>query len=104
METGEDNVAKEPKEQRPNNVAVLVLWTIVLIGAMIASLMIVGPSGQKLGFLDFVLFWLREIIALLLGLILILVIVIDKLLHRIQARKKSAKPPVPAESNGRAWE
>jgi hypothetical protein len=79
----------------------LLIAILVLIAVVTAVSSFVSPSGQRFGGWSFVLFWAREISAALLCLIVVVVSVLERL---ARPRPPVAKPPMRAESNGRAWE
>jgi len=92
------------EQEGPPKFAIIVVGVLVLLAGMTYSVFYVGPSGQRMDVLGFILLWFREIAVLAFGLLAILATAVARMLELFEPRSKPARPPVPAESNGRAWE
>lgn len=73
MQPAPSHDSAEPSNGPKNPIAKCVFGLVVLASIMIWSAYHEGPSGQSFGVMEFILFWLKELI--LLGVVAIVLLI-----------------------------
>jgi hypothetical protein len=77
-------------QQRPgsNGLVPVILSMLVLVGLMLAYWYCPFPSGKRPDIIGFVVFWLRELVALALAVLVLVIIVTATIVKQVRERRR----------------